>query len=300
MDETPPHHAKMNHLILGTRGSDLALVQTRETAARLRAAHPDLVIEERIIKTTGDKRLDVSLTAPGPLDKGLFTKELEEALLRGEIHAEVHSLKDLPTTQPDGLIVAAVLERADTSDALASKHEGGWNGLPQEATVATCSLRRKNQMAHLRPDLNFVEVRGNMATRLRKLVATPEIDALVLARAAIDRLGASLIPEGINISVVKEMLPAPGQGAIGIECLESDHSTRDLLAAINHKDTENCVNAERRLLMDLGGGCSMPLGARATIENGDVVLVAALFEETGVRWIHPPQDSSISPASQPQ
>lgn len=279
----------MTTLILGTRGSDLALVQTRETAARLRAAHPDLVIEERIIKTTGDKRLDVSLTSPGPLDKGLFTKELEEALLRGEIHAAVHSLKDLPTTQPPGLVVGAVLERAETADALASKHGGGWQGLPEGATVATCSLRRKNQLAHLRPDLSFVEIRGNMATRLRKLVDTPAIDALVLARAAIDRLGAPLIPEGIDVTVIEEMLPAPGQGAIGIECLESDQSTRSLLAAINHSDTERCVNAERKLLTDLGGGCSMPLGAKATIQNGEVVLVAALFESSGVRWIHPPR-----------
>lgn len=278
----------MTTLILGTRGSDLALVQTRETAARLRAAHPHLAIEERIIKTTGDKRLDVSLTAPGPLDKGLFTKELEEALLRGEIHAAVHSLKDLPTTQPPGLVVGAVLERADTADALASKHSGGWRGLPEGATVATCSLRRKNQLAHLRPDLAFVEIRGNMATRLRKLVETETIDALILARAAIDRLGSPLIPAGIDVSVIEEMLPAPGQGAIGIECLESDQSTRTLLAAINHRETELCVNAERNLLTKLGGGCSMPLGARATMENGKVVLVAALFEESGVRWIHPP------------
>ncbi len=281
----------MNPLILGTRGSDLALVQTRETATRLRAAHPTLIIEERIIKTTGDKRLDVSLTSPGPLDKGLFTKELEEALLRGEIHAAVHSLKDLPTTQPSGLVVAAVLERADTSDALASKHNGGWHTLPEGATVATCSLRRKNQMAHLRPDLSFVEIRGNMATRLRKLVETPSIDALILASAAIHRLGSTLIPKGIDVSVIEEMLPAPGQGAIGIECLASDQSTCDLLNAINHKDTELCVNAERQLLMDLGGGCSMPLGVRATIEDGRVVLVAALFENSGVQWIHPPRAS---------
>jgi hydroxymethylbilane synthase len=281
----------MSPFILGTRGSDLALVQARETAARLRAAHPNLVVEERIIKTTGDKRLDISLSAPGPLDKGLFTKELEEALLRGEIHAAVHSLKDLPTSQPPGLVVGAVLERADTADALASKHAGGWAGLPRGATVATCSLRRKNQMAHLRPDLSFVEIRGNMSTRLRKLVESPFIDALVLARAAIDRLGSSLIPGTIHVSVVVEMLPAPGQGAIGIECLESDLRTRDLLAAINHKDTEACVNAERRLLMELGGGCSMPLGARATMEKGNIVLVAALFEDSGVRWLHPPSEA---------
>ena len=260
-------------------------MQTRETASRLRKAHPGLEIEERIIKTTGDNRLDVSLSAPGSLDKGLFTKELEEALLRGEIHAAVHSLKDLPTELPRLLAIGAILEREDDSDCLASKHAGGWQGLPQGAVVATSSLRRKNQLLLLRPDLQTAEIRGNMGTRLRKLLESDTLDGLILAKAAINRLGQDLIPEGIRVTVIEEMLPAPGQGAIGIECLENDAETLRILAAIHHEDTARCVNAERDFLKQLGGGCSLPLGARATIQNGKVHLRAALFQKGGVEWL---------------
>ena len=260
-------------------------MQTRETASRLRKALPGLEIEERIIKTTGDNRLDVSLSAPGSLDKGLFTKELEEALLRGEIHAAVHSLKDLPTELPRLLAIGAILEREDDSDCLASKHAGGWQGLPQGAVVATSSLRRKNQLLLLRPDLQTAEIRGNMGTRLRKLLESDTLDGLILAKAAINRLGQDLIPEGIRVTVIEEMLPAPGQGAIGIECLENDAETLRILAAIHHEDTARCVNAERDFLKQLGGGCSLPLGARATIQNGKVHLRAALFQKGGVEWL---------------
>jgi hydroxymethylbilane synthase len=276
----------MNYLILGTRGSDLALVQTRETAARLLAAHPELDVQERIIKTTGDQRLDVSLSSPGSLDKGLFTKELEEALFRNEIHAAVHSLKDLPTEQPSGLLVGAVLERADPSDCLASKHSGGWQGLPRGATVATSSPRRKNQLLALRPDLQIVEIRGNVPTRIRKILESPILDALIVASAAVERLGA-IIPSGLEITVIKEMLAAPGQGAIAIECRTDDDATLAILAAIHHEPTARCVAAERDLLRSLGGGCHMPLGVRAEIRNGAVELVAAIFDESGIRWIVP-------------
>lgn len=275
----------MKKIILGTRGSELALVQTRETAIRLCQAHPELLVEQKIIKTTGDKRLDVSLSSPGSLEKGLFTKELEEALLRGEIHAAVHSLKDLPTELPPKLVVGAILEREDDSDCLASKHDGGVQGLPQGGIVATSSLRRKNQLLLLRPDLQTAEIRGNMGTRLRKLLESDTLDGLILARAAINRLGPELIPEGLRVTVIEEMLPAPGQGAIGIECLEEDAETLRILAAIHHEDTARCVNAERDFLKNLGGGCSLPLGARATIKDGKVHLHAALFHNGGVEWL---------------
>jgi hydroxymethylbilane synthase len=275
----------LKKIILGTRGSELALVQTRETAIRLCQAHPQLLVEQKIIKTTGDKRLDVSLSAPGSLEKGLFTKELEEALLRGEIHAAVHSLKDLPTELPPKLAVGAILEREDDSDCLASKHDGGWQGLPQSAVVATSSLRRKNQLLLLRPDLKTAEIRGNMGTRLRKLLESDTLDGLILAKAAINRLGQDLIPEGIQVTVIEEMLPAPGQGAIGIECLENDAETLRILAAIHHEDTARCVNAERDFLKQLGGGCSLPLGARATIKDGKVHLRAGLFQNGNVEWL---------------
>ncbi|MFZ4775015.1 MAG: hydroxymethylbilane synthase [Terrimicrobiaceae bacterium] len=275
----------MKNIILGTRGSELALVQTRDVAARLRLAFPDLILQEKIIKTTGDKRLDVSLSAPGSLDKGLFTKELEEALLRGEVHAAVHSLKDLPTEQPPGLILGAILERADLSDALASKHEEGWQGLPQGATVATSSLRRKNQLLLLRPDLKIEEIRGNVPTRLRKVLENPGLAALVVASAALDRLGEQIVPDGLRITTIREMLPAPGQGAVAVECREDDAVTRELLAAIHHEPTSRCVQAERDLLRELGGGCHLPLGARAVIEDGKVRLLAGLFEADGIRWL---------------
>lgn len=276
----------MKTLILGTRGSDLALVQTRDAASRIGRAFPDLVLEEKIIRTTGDKRLDVRLSSPGSLDKGLFTKELEEALLDGSIHAAVHSLKDLPTGQPPGLVVAAILERADMADALASKHPGGWQGLPSGATVATSSLRRKNQMLLLRPDLNILEIRGNIPTRLRRILESPDWDALIVAKAALNRLGMEVVPAGLEVTTIEEMLPAPGQGAVGIECRESDGETRSILSAIHHEPTARCVTAERELLSGLGGGCHLPLGARATLdEGGKLHLLAALFESDGIRWL---------------
>jgi len=275
----------MNSLLLGTRGSDLALVQTRDVARRLRAAHAGLQVGERIIKTTGDRRLDVSLAAPGSLEKGLFTKELEEALLSGEVHAAVHSLKDLPTEQPDGLVLGAVLRRANPGDCLASKHEGGWRGLPDGAVVATSSLRRKNQLLLLRPDFRVVEIRGNVPTRLRKALENPETDALVLACAALERLGADIVPAGLEISDIREMLPAPGQGAVAVECRADDAETLRLLAAIHHEETARCVTAERTLLASLGGGCHLPLGTRAEIIDGKIRLLAGLFEADGVRWL---------------
>lgn len=275
----------MKTIILGTRGSALALVQTRDVAARIAAAHPDLAVEEKIIKTTGDRRLDVRLSEPGPLDKGLFTKELEEALLGGVIDAAVHSLKDLPTDQPDGLTLGAILERADPTDSLASKHSGGWKGLPEGAAVATSSLRRKNQLLLLRPDLRIQEIRGNVPTRLRKILENPGLDALVVASAALDRLGHSVVPDGLEVSVVEEMLPAPGQGAVAVECRSEDAATLAVLAAIHHEPTARCVAAERDLLKSLGGGCHMPLGTRATIVGGKISLLAGLFEPDGIRWL---------------
>lgn len=268
----------MTRIILGTRGSDLALAQTRIVSEHLSTAHPALEVDIRIIKTTGDKRLDVSLSAPGTLDKGLFTKELEDALLKGEIDFAVHSLKDLPTQQPDGLTVGAVLERADSADVLITKSPGGLDALPQGARVATSSLRRKNQLLHLRPDLDIHEIRGNVPTRLHKLAEHEKLSGLLLAKAGLDRLGPDILPDGLHVFVLADMLPAPGQGAIGIECRADDQATLEILSAIHHEDTARCVKAERDLLSQLGGGCHMPLGAKAWIENGQVHMKAALFE----------------------
>jgi len=263
----------MTHtLILGTRGSDLALAQTHLVVGKLQAAHPGLAIESRIIKTTGDQRLDVSLATPGSLEKGLFTREIEEALLAGEIDAAVHSLKDLPTEQPEGLTLGAILERADPSDVLVSRRPGGLDGLPQGATVATSSPRRRAQLLQMRPDLRVTEIRGNVPTRLRKLAGNPALDGLVLARAGLDRLGAAIMPEGCAATTLTGMLPAPGQGAIAVECRAGDARTQTLLQAIHHEETSRCVAAERDFLRALGGGCSLPVGAFATVEGGQVKL----------------------------
>jgi hydroxymethylbilane synthase len=271
----------MNRIILGTRGSALALAQTRLVAAQLRAAHPAFEPEILIIKTTGDQRLDVSLSAPGSLEKGLFTKELEEALLARKIDAAVHSLKDLPTELPEGLVIGAILERADPADVLVSRSAGGLEALANGATVATSSPRRRAQLLQLRPDLTVVEIRGNVPTRLRKLAENPALDGLLLAKAGLDRLGDGIIPEGLHACVVEGILPAPGQGAIALECRDGDPDVIDLLKPIHHEETARCVEAERDLLRKLGGGCSLPLGALGTWENGAVRLQTFWLDSDG-------------------
>jgi hydroxymethylbilane synthase len=268
----------MTSLRLGTRGSELALAQTRLVAEGLRAAHPGLVVETVVIKTTGDRRLDVSLASPGPLAKGLFTKELEDALLAGKIDAAVHSLKDLPTEQPPGLTLGAILKRADPSDTLVSKTPGGLAGLPAAACVATSSPRRKAQLLHLRPDLRVAEIRGNVPTRLRKLVEDSGLDGLLLAKAGLDRLGSAVVPDGLHVTVVPEILPAPGQGALAVECRAEDAETLRVLHPLHHEETARCVREERRLLQQLGGGCSLPFAALAVIENGEL-RVRTFFDQ---------------------
>jgi hydroxymethylbilane synthase len=257
-------------IVLGTRGSDLALAQAQIVIEKLQAAHPRLRIERKVIRTTGDKRLELSLS--GSLERGLFTKELEEALLAGTIHAAVHSLKDLPTDRPDGLVFGAILKRADPSDVLVSKQRGGLAGLPIEACVATSSPRRKVQILLLREDLRIIEMRGNVPTRLRKLAADPSLDGILLAKAGLDRLGRGVIPAGLHVAVVERILPAPGQGAIAVECRQSDLATIELLCAIHHEATAVCVTAERDFLRAQGGGCHVAIAALAIIEDGRLIL----------------------------
>ena len=260
----------MDRIILGTRGSDLALAQTRIVEDKLRAAHAKLEIDIKIIKTTGDKRLDLSLS--GSIERGLFIRELEEALSAGKIHAAVHSLKDLPTDQPADLVFGAILERGDPADVLVSKEPGGLAGLPIEASVATSSPRRQVQILLLREDLRIVEIRGNVPTRLRKLATDPSLHGLLLAKAGLDRLGDQFVPPGLHVAVVEQMLPAPGQGAIAVECRKSDVLTAGLLQAIHHEPTALCVAAERDFLRAQGGGCHVAIAARAVIEDGRLIL----------------------------
>ncbi len=272
----------MNGLLLGTRGSALALAQTGLVEAALRAAHPGLEVRREIFTTSGDKRGDSATKAEGGV-KGLFTKELEAALRTGRIDAAVHSLKDLPGQIPEELVIAAVLERAATEDVLISKTEGGLADLSAGAVVGTGSVRRKMQLLRVRPDLKVREVRGNVPTRLRKLQEAGEMDAIVLAWAGLERLGYSV--EGLlrqdpalHVEVLADMLPAIGQGAIALEARRDDAETLALLGPINHLETSLCIRAEREFLRLLDGDCDLPVGARTALREGRIAMRAIVFD----------------------
>ena len=268
-------------LILGTRGSDLALAQSLLVKKSLEAAHPGLVIEQRIITTTGDARTTLALHEPTAEGAGLFTKQLEEALLSGEIDLAVHSLKDLPVETPAGLVLAAILPRAPIADLLLSRHPGGLAELPFGAVVGTSSPRRALLLKEERPDLLIQPIRGNVPTRLQK-VAVENYDATILAAAGLGRLGHDLSTGELEVNGVKLslesldwMLPAPGQGAIAVETRSEDRAI-ELLSALHDEATARCVRAERLVLKHLGGGCHLALGALAT-EQEDKVLLRAVF-----------------------
>jgi hydroxymethylbilane synthase len=263
-------------LRLGTRGSPLALAQAHEVRRRLGAAHPDLAAGEAVaivvIKTTGDKVQDRALSEIG--GKGLFTKEIEEALVAGEIDAAVHSMKDVPTFLPDGLVVEHLLPREDPRDAFFSPHGPRPADLPQGAVVGTASLRRQAQLLALRPDLKVVNFRGNVATRLRKLAAG-EVDATLLAVAGLNRLGES---DKVTAPLDPEvMLPAAGQGAIGLEIRADDGRTRAWLEAIDCAATRTCVTVERALLAELDGSCKTPIAGLAELGEGGSLRLRGLI-----------------------
>jgi hydroxymethylbilane synthase len=258
-------------LRIGTRGSPLALAQAHETQNRLAAAHPALKTEIAIIKTTGDKILDRPLADIG--GKGLFTKEIDEAMSAGEIDISVNSMKDVPTWLPDGIILPCMLPREDPRDAFISSTAKNIDDLRQGAVVGTSSLRRQAQILLRRPDLEVVSLRGNVQTRLRKLEAG-EVDATFLAIAGLNRLGmadaaTSVIPTDI-------CLPAVGQGAIGITCRENDAHAQEILVPLNDATTHICVSAERTMLEILDGSCRTPIGGLATLE-GDVYSFQCLI-----------------------
>jgi hydroxymethylbilane synthase len=257
----------MPKLTLGTRGSPLALAQARETRARLIAAHglAEDDIEIVVIQTTGDKVRDRPLAEIG--GKGLFTKELEEALFLGKIDLAVHSMKDMPAALPDGLAIAAILPREDARDAFLSPVCNSIAELPHGATVGSSSVRRTAQLLRLRPDTKAVQFRGNVETRLRKLEEGVAA-ATFLACAGLNRLGlAHKITARVPMDV---MLPAVAQGAIGLETREADERTRGLLAAINHAETATAIDCERAFLASLDGSCRTPLAGHATLD-GDVL-----------------------------
>jgi hydroxymethylbilane synthase len=268
-------------LKIGTRGSDLALVQTKILQESLAVGHPNLVVEVHVIHTQGDLRLDAPLGSASPLDKGAFTKELEAALLRQEIDVAVHSLKDLPTENTAGLTLAAILARGPVEDVLISKCSGGIDALPLGARIATGSARREAQALKQRPDLIVEGIRGNVPTRIRKLAQTEGLAAIILAAAGLERLDLpqTLCKElGLHTHVLEDFLPAPGQGAIAVQAREADLQTCRLLTSIHDPVTAECVQAERLLLEKLGGGCHLALGARAKKMQNQIHLKAVWFE----------------------
>ncbi len=257
--------AAVRPLKIGTRGSALALYQARETCSRLSKAYglPEEAFEIVVISTSGDRIQDRPLSEVG--GKGLFTKEIEDALLSGAIDVAVHSSKDMPTILPDGLILAAFLEREDPRDAFIGRTVKNLFDLPHGATVGSSSLRRQAQIRRIRPDLNIVMFRGNVPTRLKK-VADGLVDGTILALAGLKRLG--LDGAVTEILPVDSFLPAPGQGAICIECREDDPGAQAMLAAIGHAGTTAALICERAFLRILDGDCRTPLAGHARVENG--------------------------------
>ncbi len=259
---------KINKISIGTRGSKLALWQAEWVKAEIQKIDPGIDVRLIKIKTTGDMILDVPLAQVG--GKGLFVKEIEESILRNDVDIAVHSMKDVPTDFPVGLHLSAICEREDPRDAFISQIQNSkfkiqnFKGLPDRATLGTSSLRRSCQLCHLRPDLDIVQLRGNLDTRLRKL-DEGQFDAIILAAAGIKRLGLqNRITEILPFEV---SLPAIGQGAIGIECRAKDEIINKIVGALNHKETSIAVRAERAFLRKLEGGCQVPIAAYARIEH---------------------------------
>jgi hydroxymethylbilane synthase len=296
--------------IIATRGSALALAQSNAVAAQCRAAFPKLTFELKIIKTTGDKLQTASMAQEGKsLPKGLFTKELEVALLKNRADLAVHSLKDLPTELPAGLKLGAVGKRADVRDVLiyrdadylraAAADTNAPNlsvkDFPDGAVVATSSTRRKAQLLLVHPGLKAPDIRGNVATRLQKVAERAELDATVLAMAGITRLDFKITPDGrlegdavpdgllATILDTEVMLPCVGQGAVGIEVRDADERITTICERLNHYNTLQCVTAERAFLAAMGGGCQSPVAAYAEIAGSQVQMRALSFADGPVR-----------------
>lgn len=292
--------AERNDVLIATRGSALALTQSNMMLAECRAAFPGETFDLNIIKTTGDK-LQTASMASSALPKGLFTKELEVALLAKEADFAVHSLKDLPTELPEGLKLGAVSKRADVRDVLiyrgpscvgnGSTFSAGLNvkDLPNGAHIATSSTRRRAQLLDRRPDLKISEIRGNVGTRLRKLAENPDLDGTILAAAGLNRLGflsdetTPLVgpdfPNGLFATLIPldEMLPCVGQAAIGIESRENDARIDRICAALNDSATMACVTAERSFLRAMGGGCQLAVAAHAVVVGRELRMRGVSF-----------------------
>jgi hydroxymethylbilane synthase len=286
----------MTRLRIGSRGSQLALWQANHISSLLRARGHEVEIE--IIHTTGDKITDVPLAqvgAKGGLGKGIFTKEIEEALAAGRVDLAVHSLKDLPTELGPGFEIAAITEREDPRDAFCSRQYAKIEDLPQGARVGTSSLRRQAQLAAIRSDLNIYPLRGNVDTRLRKL-EQGEYDAIILAAAGLKRLGKTeLIRQTIPAEI---MCPAAGQGALSIEIREGDTSTRQHLQFLNDSAAWAATTCERALLNRMGGGCQVPIGAFAEKRDGKLHLEAIVADPDGSKVLRESRDGNLDDTEQ--
>ncbi len=271
---TPQHVIR-----IGTRGSPLALAQANEVRRRLVAAHKGLTedtVELEIISTKGDRVLDRPLAELG--GKGLFTEEIEAALMEGRIDLAVHSMKDMPTVLPDGLVIQCVLEREDPRDGFVSPKAGAFRDLPKGAVVGTASLRRQAQVLHARPDLRVVSYRGNVQTRLNKL-REGQVDATFLALAGMRRLG--LEDQLTAVVDVDDMLPAVAQGVIGIECRENDERIEQVLEPLNHRPTAIRLSAEREFLAALDGSCRTPIAGLATLDDAGIWFRGQILSPDG-------------------
>ncbi len=271
-------------LRIGTRGSPLALAQAEEAKARLGAVFPELIdagaIDIVVIKTTGDKIQDRALAEVG--GKGLFTKEIDDAMLARRIDLAVHSMKDVPTWLPDDIVLPCMLEREDPRDAFISNKVAGIADLAPGSVIGTASLRRQAQVLHIRPDLRVETFRGNVQTRLKKLAAG-DVDATLLALAGLNRLGRADV--ATSVIETTDMLPAVGQGAVGITCRANDDRALALLAAINHEQTVLRVGAERALLEVLDGSCRTPIGGLAEITANGFSLRGLVVKPDGSELI---------------
>jgi hydroxymethylbilane synthase len=270
----------MKSFKIATRGSPLALWQAEAVKKQLEDQHPGLQVQLVLLKTKGDRILDTALAKVG--GKGLFVKELEDALLKGEADLAVHSMKDVPVALPRGLVLGAITEREDPRDALISTYAAGLEDLRKGARVGTSSLRRQAQLLEKRPDLEVVTVRGNVDSRLSRM-GPVYLDAIILAAAGLKRLG--LEHRISRILSTEEMLPAIGQGALGLEIREDDTETMRRISFLDHADTRIAVLAERAFLRRLEGGCQVPIGAKGTLAHGSLKLSGFVSEVDGGRVI---------------
>jgi len=277
---------------IGTRGSKLALWQANWVAARLRERCPGLEIAVEVVKTTGDVVQDRPLAEIGV--KGSFTKELDRAQLAGRVDVVVHSLKDMPTDPVDGLVLAAVPERADARDVFIGKTAGRMADVPQGARIGTGSLRRRAQLRAMRPALRAEDIRGNIDTRLRKLRESNALDGILLAAAGVQRL--ELAVQTTELLELADWLPAPGQGALGVVVREDDEATHRAAVTLDHAETRAAVTAERALLARLEGGCHVPVGAHAEVRDGRLALAALVAHPDGAPLIRAQGECTIEDA----